>query len=58
MRESRSGTTTVVVLCSSCAGGSFSRSAIRLVLKFWCNWQIRQSLQPPVEPAGFAVCSE
>ena len=41
----------------ACVGGSSNRSAISVVLKFWCNWQMRQSLHPVVLVARFFVCS-
>ena len=33
------------------------RKAIRVVLKFWCNWQIRQSLHAVLLASGVDVCS-
>jgi len=38
---------TAVTCCGARAGGScFSRNAISVVVRFWCSWQMRQSLQP------------
>jgi len=47
-----------VSCCGACDGGScFSRSAIRVVVKFWCSWQMRQSLQPVLLVDEFCVRS-
>ena len=34
------------------------RKAMRVVLKFWCNWQMRQSLHADLLASGVDVCSE
>ena len=55
--ESRSSGTTVTTRCGACVGTScFNRSAIRVVLTFWCSWQMRQSLQPVLLVERFLVC--
>lgn len=58
MAERRSVVTTVVARCNMRMGGSFNLRVIKLVPKFWCNWQIRQSLHPVWPPLVFAVCSD
>ena len=34
------------------------RKAMRVVLEFWCNWQMRQSLHAFLLESGVDVCSE
>jgi hypothetical protein len=37
---------------------AFGLTEIRVAVKFWCNWQIRQSVQLVLvfsEPSGFSV---
>lgn len=38
--------------------GLVSLTEIRLVEKFWCSWQIKQSLHPILPVVAFDVCSE
>jgi len=58
LRERRSGVAVVVVLHRIDTGGSFWRKAIKVVLKFWCNWQMRQSPHPVCPLARFPDLSE